>query len=242
MRGLLLVIVGALAATPALAEDWSGGYFGLSAGGFKGRSTWSTTQLGPDNAVICPGGCLSDTEARFSDATGGTAGVHLGYNWLLGGHLLLGLETGTGTTNSRGSINHTPGFFDVGSTDDITATYEYNGGVIGRVGLVAGPVLLYGLAGPWWQKVSVRYNCTGGTNSWCLTPHSENKADALRGWVAGGGLEYRFASRVSTRLDYRYAKYEDKDYTFFSSSASETVFARTGAKTYILSLGLSYRF
>jgi outer membrane immunogenic protein len=242
MRRLLLVIVGCLAATAARADDWSGGYFGLSAGGFKGRSTWSTTQLGPGNAVVCPPTCLSSTEAQFSDANGGTAGVHLGWNWLVGGHLLFGLETGAGSTNSRGTINHTPGWVDVAPADNITATYEYNGGAIGRVGLVAGPVLLYGLAGPWWQKVSIRYNCTGNTNSWCLSSQSENKADSLRGWIAGGGLEWRVASRWSARLDYRYAKYEDKDYTFFSKSASDTVFVRTGAKTYTLALGISFRF
>jgi len=242
MRRLLFVIVGCLAATAARADDWSGGYIGLSAGGFQGRSTWSTTQLGPDNAVICPGFCLSDTDAKFSDANGGTAGAHFGWNWLIGGHLLLGLETGAGSTNSRGSINHTPGFVDVDSTDDITATYEYNGGALARVGLVAGPVMLYGMGGPWWQKVSIRYNCTSLTNSWCLTSQSENKADILRGWMAGGGMEVRVAKRVSTRLDYRYAKYEDKDYTFFGKSATDTVFARTGAKTYTVTLGVSYRF
>jgi len=242
MRRLLIVILGGLAATAAQAEDWSGGYIGLSAGGFNGRSTWSTTQLGPDNAVVCPPTCLSGTTADFSDANGGTAGAHIGWNWLFGGHLLLGLETGAGSTNSRGSLKYTPGWVDIDSTDEITATYEYNGGALGRVGLVAGPVMIYGMGGPWWQKVSVRYNCTAGTNSWCLTPQSENKADILRGWMAGAGMEVRVASRWSTRLDYRYAKYEDKDYTFFSRSATDTVFVRTSAKTYSVLLGVSYRF
>jgi len=242
MRGLLVLIFGCLAACAARADDWSGGYFGLSAGGFKGRSTWSTTQLGPDDAIVCPPACQSDTNAKFSDANGYTAGGHLGWNWLFGGHLLLGLEAGAGSTNSRGSISYTPGWVDVGSTDDITATYEYNGGAAARLGLVAGPVMIYGIAGPWWQKVSVRYNCTGGAGSWCLSSQSENKADILRGWMAGGGLEWRVASRWSTRLDYRYAKYEDKDYTFFSKSATDTVFVRTGAKTYTIAVGVSYRF
>jgi outer membrane immunogenic protein len=230
-----------LAAMAAQAEDWSGGYVGVSAGGFKGRSTWSTTQLGPDSAVLCPPTCLSSTNAEFSD-NGNHAGAHLGYNWLLGGHLLLGLEAGAGGSNSRGSLKYTPGWIDTPPSDDITATYEYDGGAAARFGLVAGPILIYGIGGPWWQKVSVRYNCPANTNSWCNTPQSEKKADVLRGWMAGGGVEWRVASRLSTRLDYRYAKYEDKDYTFFSQSASDTVFARTAVKTYTVALGVSYRF
>ena len=242
MRRLLIAILGCLAAAAAQADDWSGGYVGLSAGGFKGRSTWSTAQLGPDSAVACPGFCLSGTEASFSDATGGIVGVHVGWNWLMGGHLLVGFEPALGFTHSRGSINHTPGWFDANSSDEITATYEYNGGVAARLGLVAGPLLVYGVGGPWWQKVSVRYNCTGGTNSWCLTSHSETKGDILRGWMAGGGVEWRVASRWSTRLDYRYAKYEDSDHSFFASSPTDTVSARTSAKTYTFALGFSYRF
>ena len=49
-------------------------------------------------------------------------------------------------------------------------------------------------------------------------------------------------ARWSTRLDYRYAKYEDKDYVFFAKSATDTVSVRTGAKTYTLALGFAYRF
>jgi len=240
MRRLLFVIVGCLAAMAAQAEDWSGGYIGLSAGGFRGKSTWTTVELASQPVTFTPG--FSDPNASFSDANGGQAGVHFGWNWLFANHFLLGLETGAGSTNSRGSLNHTPGWLDVDSTDEITATYEYNGGALARVGLVAGPVMVYGIGGPWWQKVSIQYNCPSTTNSWCLLPHSERKADILRGWMAGGGMEMRLAKRVSTRLEYRYAKYEDKDYTFFSKTPTDTVLARTGAKTYTLSLGLSYRF
>ena len=231
-----------LAAMAAQAEDWSGGYVGVSAGGFKGRTSWSTTQLGPDGAAVCPPTCQSSTDAKLGDANGGQAGAYLGWNWLFANHLLVGLETGAGSTNSRGSLSYTPGWIDTPPTDDITATYEYNGGAAARFGLVAGPIMIYGIGGPWWQKVSVRYNCTASANSWCITPLSEKKADVLRGWMAGAGLEWRIASQWSTRLDYRYAKYEDKDYSFFGNSATDAVFARTSVKTYTVGLGVSYRF
>jgi len=242
MRRLLIAIVGCLMAVTARADDWSGGYFGLSAGGFKGKTRWTTTQLGPDGAATCPPGCQSSTEAQLGDANGGQAGAFLGWNWLFANHLLIGLETGAGSTNSRGSLNYTPGWIDSPPSDEITATYEYNGGAAARLGLVAGPIMIYGIAGPWWQKVSVRYNCGTAATSWCLGPQSERKADVLRGWMAGGGLEWRVASRWSTRLDYRYAKYEDKDYSFFGNSTTDSVFARISAKTYTVSLGVSYRF
>jgi opacity protein-like surface antigen len=88
--------------------------------------------------------------------------------------------------------------------------------------------------------MSIRFECPGG-NSWCTAPRQENRADVRRGWTAGGGAEFQLPARWAARVEYRYAKYEDKDYSFFGETL-DPVFARVTLKTSILQLGVSYRF
>jgi len=242
MHRILLAIIGCLLATAVEAQGWGGGYVGASAGRFKAKSTWSTIQLG--DPAVCPPGCLSDQDASL-DASGWYWAAHVGYNVALGRVAFVGIEGGVGNANAKTTLDHVPGWTNDGmQVDRITATYEWNASVVGRAGITAGPVVLYGLAGPSWQKVSIRFTCPSDPvlgNSWCATAHQENRADVRRGWTAGGGAEFRLPARWSARLEYRYAKYEDKEYSFFGNSV-DAVFARTTLKTNLIQLGVSYYF
>ena len=246
MYKLLLAIVGCLLAFAVQAQSWRGAYAGVSLGGFKAKSTWTTDQLGGGINQVCPPNCLGSQDADFS-ANGYYAGAHAGYNWVLGGHWLLGLEGGFGNTNAKGSIDHTPGWLEANQSDRIDATFEYSGSIVARLGLAAGPLVLYGVAGPSWQKVSLRYQCSGdpiGNASWCLSARNEKKADVWSGWTAGGGAEWRLSNRVSARLDYRYSKYKARDFEFFANTPAQvdTVFAHMTLRTHVLGIGASYRF
>ena len=252
MYRLLTLLLGVLAATAAHAdESWQGAYIGLSGGRFESDSKWTTTQMGfQDPTTICAPAvapaCFSSPEATVG-AQGPYAAGHAGYNWAVGRWFLLGLEAGAGYTNAKSNtIPYTPGWFDQDQDDRLSAKYGWNASLVGRAGFTAGPVLLYGVAGPSWQKVTIDYQCLGngtGTNSFCSTPQAESRSDVRFGWIAGGGLEVRLATHWTTRIDYRYAQYETKDYTFFSDSPNgEVVFARTTLKTTLFTLGVSYRF
>ncbi|HUQ25890.1 MAG TPA: outer membrane beta-barrel protein [Burkholderiales bacterium] len=236
MTKVLLAIFACLTALPALAQ--SGAYAGVSLGRFQAKSTWTTTQL--SDPAICPPTCLSSQDADLG-ATGAYWAGHVGYDWRLGA-AFVGLEGGVGSANARQTLDHVPGWTDDGmQTDRITATYEWNISVVARAGLVAGPVVLYGLAGPSWQKTSIGFDCPSGT-SWCNTSQHENRADVRFGWTGGGGAEFRLPHRWAARLEYRYAKYEDREYTFFGNSATDQVFAKVTLKTNTVTLGVSYRF
>ncbi len=242
MNKLLAGLLGALAAFAAQAQDWSGAYGGVSLARFKGSSTWTTNQLG--DPAVCPPTCFSGLEGDLG-ATGVQYAAHLGYNWALGRNAFVGLEGGVGNVNSRGRIDRTPGWMEDMQFDRITATYEWNASVVGRVGVGAGPLFLYGLLGPTWQKMSIRFECgdPAGPNSWCLGgPITENRADVRFGIVGGVGAEWRLHSRWAARLDFRYARYEDKEYSFFGNTATDQVFANTTLRTSALALGVSYRF
>ncbi|MEA3193923.1 MAG: outer rane immunogenic protein [Betaproteobacteria bacterium] len=238
MIRVLVAMLAFLTALPALAQ--SGAYAGVSVGRFQAKSTWTTTQLG--DPAICPPTCLSSQDADLGTSAWQWAG-HVGYDLALGRAAFVGVEGSVGNnSNARTTLDHVPGWTDDGmQADRITATYEWNMSVVARAGLVAGPVVLYGLAGPSWQKTSVRFECPGGT-SWCNTPQNENRADVRFGWTGGGGAEVRLPHRWAARLEYRYAKYEDKEYSFFGNSGTDQVFAKVTLKTSVVSLGLSYRF
>jgi opacity protein-like surface antigen len=236
---LALALFGLLAATAAQADDWSGAYLGISAGRLAGKSTWTTTQL----STVCPDNCFSDLTADLS-ANGVYYGGHLGYNWALGRWVLLGIEAGAGNSNASGNIDHVPGYRPENSIDRITADYGLSYSVVGRFGFTAGPVLLYGLAGPSWQKMSLRVDCPSPDPvSWCGIPRTETDSSMRSGWTAGGGLEFQLPWRLNARLDYRYAKYKDKDHVFFAASEDgEQIYAKTSLKTSVVTLGVSYRF
>jgi len=111
---------------------------------------------------------------------------------------------------------------------------------LSRLGFASGRTAFYGLVGPSWQNVEIHYVCPA-TASWCLSARETRRSDARFGWVAGAGMEWRFDPRWSTRLDFRYAKYKDMDYSFFAESP-EAVHATVSLQTTTLNLGVSYHF
>lgn len=242
MQRTLIGALAVLAAAAAQAQDWGGAYAGASLGHFKATSTWTTTQLG-DPATSPP---FAVGETADLSANGLRYAGHAGFNWALGRSAFVGLEAGLGGSNARATLDYTPGFMDQGQRDRITATYEWDASLVGRAGFGAGPVVFYGLLGPSWQKVSLRFECagdSGGGDSWCLTSHTENRGDVRLGWVGGAGMEWRVQRRWSARLDFRVARYKQQDYSFFGdSTAGEQVFARTTLRTRALTLGVSYLF
>lgn len=242
MKKVLLGVIGCLAAAAAQAQDWGGAYAGLSLGRFQAKSTWTTTQLGDGASLICPPGCPSTQDAEIG-AIGAQYAAHAGYNWSLGRSGFVGLEAGLGNTNARKTLTRTPGFSEDSQVDRVEAKYEWNASLVGRAGVGIGRLALYGLAGPSWQQMSIRFTCPSVADSWCTSgSNRETRAEARMGWVAGVGGEWQLPQRWVARLDFRYAKYRDRDYEFFGNSGTDQVFVRTTLKTSVLALGVSYRF
>ena len=239
MKQLLAAMLGCVAALAAHAQDWGGIYAGASIGRFQAKSTWTTTQLG--DPATCPPGCLASEEADLG-ARGLAYGFHIGHNWMLGRAGFVGVEAQAGNVNVRSVVNRAPGFSENSQTDSLETNYEWHLNLLGRAGVIAGPVALYGLAGPSLQRISVRFVCPGTGDSWCNSSRVDTRTDVRLGFMAGGGVEWRVHRRWTARLDYRYARYEDKEHSFFSDSAAEAVFAKITLRTSLVALGFSYRF
>jgi opacity protein-like surface antigen len=212
----------------------------------QANSTWTTTQLGDGTKIFCPPSCIIGNPEADLGARGFQASLHAGRNWTVAGGLVIGAEASLGYANAERTVGSTPGWFDPPSLDRITANYQWNASLAARAGFVAGPALLYGLAGGSLQKMALRYDCPGSpavpTSSWCTSgSFSETKDEVHLGWLAGLGVEWRLSQAWLARLDYRYAKYPDQEYTFFAGTA-DVVSAKVTLSTQALGLGLLYQF
>jgi outer membrane immunogenic protein len=149
-----------------------------------------------------------------ANATGGIFGGYAGYNWQFGPWV-----AGVEVDFSGASIKTTK--LGVGEkTDEL-------GSVRGRLGYTVAPSLLaYGTAGFGWGRSTIE---AGG-------PFGSLSADQT-GWVAGAGLEYKFAGNWIARAEYLHYDFGKETFNFpvaFPPIMSETVDIVRG--------GVSYKF
>jgi outer membrane immunogenic protein len=183
---------------PAMVDpgyNWSGFYIGIN-GGFAndGGNTrfvdWTLSGFDPGPAF------------GRSSSTNGLVGLHGGYNWQVSPNWLLGLEV-DGDWTSLGSTNAGPlNFLGVPfGTANTSVSDRIRGleSVRGRVGYIAGSILLYGTGGVAWtsQNLSGFLQTTGGTPA---APYSVSATKT--GWVAGAGIEGMLAPHWLLRLEY----------------------------------------
>ncbi len=166
-------------AAAAPTYHWAGPYVGANFGGVFNRED-VTTPIG-----------ISAT-----DPSGVLGGVQFGYNYLLAPHWLVGLEGDLGWTSAQGKAN----FIDPAGTSALSVTSDHNwyDTVSGRLGYVAGPLMLYAKGGAAWMNADYRLEVNSGIDG--ATVLSANRS----GWNAGVGLEYMLGSRWSAKLEYDY--------------------------------------
>jgi outer membrane immunogenic protein len=214
------------------APLWSGFYAGLYAGSISGTSK-ATLQ---HNDPLTPGVTASTmfggaAETSFSP-TGGTVAIALGYNWHQpGGLLVYGVEVDMAWAGASASAT-------VVSTDTLTTwnleTKLYSLGTLrGRLGVPAGPVLLYGTAGLGWAlgETDNRVTCTGCA----FTPWSEGTSKSIShvGFVGGGGAEVLLGQYFVLRAEYLFASLGNGKHTFNGTSAAGTVVAPNSATKFV---------
>jgi outer membrane immunogenic protein len=145
---------------------------------------------------------------------GGVFGGYAGYNWQFGSWV-----TGVEVDFSGADIKTTQVFIGE-KTDDL-------GSVRGRLGYTVTPDLLaYGTAGWGWGRSTIDTGIAFGAVS-----HDQT------GWVAGGGLEYKFWGHWIARAEYLHYDFGKETFNFpvvFPPIMSETINIVRG--------GLSYKF
>jgi outer membrane immunogenic protein len=166
-------------------------------------SDWAGFYLG----VHGGGGWDSASANGLSAKTsGGLAGGHAGYNWQFGS-VVLGLEGDfdggsiTGT-DSTGAVNV--------KTDELAS-------IRGRLGYTFAPnVLAYGTAGAGWGHTALSDLAGDNDKLW------------QTGWVAGGGLEYKFYGNWSVRAEYLHYGFDSGSTTNFDSIKNDIDVVRGG--------------
>jgi outer membrane immunogenic protein len=198
---------------PVVVSDWSGFYIGVHGGYGWGDPSYVAPPPAPNNeeelvaAVAAP----PAPHAVSVKQNGGIFGGHIGYNWQFG-CFVAGVE---------GDIDGA----DITGTDPAgPITFKTNelASIRGRLGYTVTPDLLaYGTGGAGWTSTDI--NAAGVTDTL-----------SKWGWVAGGGLEYKFFGHWIARAEYLH----------YGIDASATVngFTVNEKSIDVVRGGLSYKF
>jgi len=238
---------------PAIFEPWTGFYVGISAG--YNTATWPSTSA----ASVFP----SDTSFLTTDSPntpGWQAGGHAGFNWLIDGSWLLGVEADIQATgqqaNSNGRFTTTTptlgGFFNTVTTQTSSNQWKlpWFGTLRGRIGGLAAPdTLIYvtgGLAAGQFtfsSQTTVTTQLFDATGTIPLAPSVTSVGPSLSegavrlGAAAGIGVEQKFLGNWSGRLEYLYLDFGS--FTFLSGTGVDT---KVQLRDNIFRMGVSYTF
>jgi opacity protein-like surface antigen len=189
--------------------DWEGFYVGGHIGGATDRVSFAQTDVSwffpPTTSSVSTG------ESGTLSATSVTGGAQVGYNWLLPGPFLVGLEADiSGAGLSSTTLTSPPG--DPAAVASWTDKLDLYGSVRTRLGWVSDNWLFYGTGGfGWAYDKFTRKQLTAPIN--LLAPPSVDfnalQADTVvthshvrPGWVAGVGVEWAFARTWTVKLEY----------------------------------------
>jgi outer membrane immunogenic protein len=183
LLGLTLTSVVALAS--ANAADI---YRAPAGGGYKdgpayATVNWSGLYLGVNGGY---GEDANSLDPGFSNPNGGFGGGQIGYNWQGMWHpnLVLGVEA---DIQGSGISATTLGIFK--------SELDWFGTVRGRLGYAFDRVLIYGTGG----------FAYGGVKNTFFPGETQT------GWVAGGGVEYKFSPAWSAKAEYQFLSLDGTD-------------------------------
>ncbi len=207
---------GSLLDTPYVEANWTGFYGGLNLGYGSGtdHSTLSTANHGDANND--PDGILA----------GGTIGYNFQYTpaWVLGGEA----DISGGDISGQANKEIYDGHYWTGGWDSLFT-------LRGRAGYVYGNALIYGTAG----YAALHSNeLIAGNNA----SESEDLRGWRSGWVAGAGVEYAFTDRISGKIEYLHASFEDlSGQAGFDGNHSQK-FYTVSSDLDLVRFGVNYKF
>ncbi|MEQ7154716.1 outer membrane protein [Brevundimonas aurifodinae] len=214
-----------LSASPALSQDWSGGYIGVH-GGFGQTNDQDderlrfdrnldgnfgdtvTTATGAD--AFSPGSCGGSANGNTpadgcdDDFDAAEAGIRAGWDFQFGSFVVGAVAeySGVSAEDSVTSYSTTPASYT------FERKLENLAALRARVGYAMGPALFYGTAGGASGEMSNQFFSSNGVNSFDATIN-DDQAD---GYQAGGGIEYRLAGNLTVTGEYIYTSLEAPDF------------------------------
>lgn len=156
--------------------------------------------------------------ADASEVNGFAGGGQVGANWQTG-QLVFGLEADFQGNTQK--VTETLGALSA------SEKVPWFGTVRGRLGWTADRWLLYVTGGASYSKLTLELSAGGVTVS---------DSDTVAGYAVGGGTEWAFADRWSTKLEYLYLDTGDTTVTLFGTAIEGRL------KNNVVRAGLNYRF
>lgn len=190
-----------MAAPIVLGFDWEGFYVGGHVGGVTDSLSFTQTNVtwaAPFSTSVNTG------ETGNLRSTNATGGIQVGYNWVLPGLYLFGLEADiSGTGLSSTALTSPPGDPSaVAQWNDRISTY---GSARARLGYITGNWLLYGTGGLGWVYDKFTRTQLTAENLDFNAPEAGTvitKSSLRAGWAAGAGVEWAFARTWTVKLEY----------------------------------------
>jgi opacity protein-like surface antigen len=193
--------------------DWEGFYVGGHVGSATDSVSFNQTDV---TWTSLPGGFPSTTSVNTGEsgslgATSVTGGAQIGYNWVLPGPFLVGLEADiSGAGMSSSTLTSPPG--DPAAVARWTDKLDLYGTVRTRFGWIADNWLFYGTGGFAWaydkfsrdqltaplNPIVPPFVDTNALQAGSVVSHSHVRP----GWVAGAGIEWAFARTWTAKLEY----------------------------------------
>jgi opacity protein-like surface antigen len=196
--------------------DWEGFYVGGHIGSATDNVSFTQTNVGWSDLGNLAVGPFPDSnvntgEAGSLGATSVTGGMQIGYNWLLPGPFLVGLEadiSGTGLSSTK--LTSPPG--DPAAVASWTDKLDLYGSVRTRLGWVSDNWLFYGTGGFGWaydkftrkqltapfDAFHAPYVDINALSAGTVVTHNHVRP----GWVVGAGVEWAFARTWTVKLEY----------------------------------------
>jgi outer membrane immunogenic protein len=188
----------AVKAPVVLPPTWTGFYAGGFIGGaWAGDVTSTEIAAGPGPRTFFNG---IGSQASYGVGASALAGLDFGYNYQMG-LIVTGLEAEGGYLRLNGSAP----IFNFPQFISSTKIGDWYTALTGRLGVAAGPVLIYGKGGA--AIVDVTDSVVGACLGPACAPLQRSVAAAGGNrlgvtWAAGAGVEYAFDRRWSLKGEY----------------------------------------
>jgi outer membrane immunogenic protein len=223
--------------------SWTGLYIGANGGGKWGDFT-GTERIAPTLNGVTAGGVLGFGSNNGSN-TSFLAGGQIGFNWQVS-QWVFGLEGDFDATSIRRSFiapgTVLPPFLP---GDTISLSNDWQASIRGRYGYAWDRFMVYVTGGVAFAsiKANVNFPPAGGVPGLIAT----DTATGLGGTV-GGGLEFGLWDNWSLGAEYRYTRYDHRNFIFafgdlpIAPGTTSPLTATTDLTTHEVTARLNYRF
>ena len=207
--------------TAAPTDTWSGLYLGVQTGYSWGDAHQEMYNRTGNHAAT----------ARY-DLDGINGGLYAGYNWILGGQWLLGIEGSWSLLDVDDSAHPRPDNGPIRKSETMELTQRWDASACLRLGRVMGDYLPYLTGGVAWAGMNIKSHESGVL--------AADDDETMTGWTLGLGLEMAIEDDLHLRIQYRYTDYGETTFHPLHNNGGEHSDIRYDA--HLVSIGVSYRF